>query len=553
MAGHQIRLLRHESRLKVGLVSVFTVGLWVGALGISLGAFSWLQEFGDETLGPAGLSLGSLISARLLSTFAMTLFLLLIFSNILVTYATLYRAHDLKLLVTSPIGWRSLFLARFVEALTLSSWGSFFLGSPLLIAFGQASEAPWSFYPMLLLAFVPLAILAAALGAGVTLGLVRFGARFGRGPWFLIGGLAIAGTFAVLRNRFGVLDPGQGASLGTLLALLEQTERPWIPSQWAVEAVLASARGEAGRGLLSLLTLGATAAGVLALVTEGAARFFYPGWSGLQGSGRKAEGGPSKIFDWADVLTSPLPEPSRSLFRKDLRLFWRDAAQWSQFLIFFGLMALYLSNMKRSSPAYEAELWQSLITGLNGVVCLLILATLTTRFIFPMISLEGRRVWILGLAPITWRQVLRQKLWLSLACTSVFTLGLAILSSLRLQLGLRPFLLTLVTVAVATVALSGLAVGLGAVFADFQEDNSSRIVSGMGGTLNFILSLAFVLIAATLQTALLQWSWVSRWGGLDLDQGAATAIGLGMLLLAGALATWLPLHFGLRSLERAEF
>jgi ABC-2 type transport system permease protein len=553
MTRHQLAQLRQQSRLKVALIVLFTAGLWWGGLRISLGALGWLQLFGDDFLGTTGLRLGGLIAARLLSTLTLTLFLMLVASNLLVHFAALYRARDLPLLLTSPVGWRPLFLARHLEALALSSWGTAFLGSPLLLAFGMTSGAPWSFYPILLLAFLPLAGLAGALGAGITLltmpFLARWRWRYGLPLIAVVGG----GFYGLLRRQFSLLDPGQGASLGTLLAVLEGSERPWLPSQWAVEAVLQGAAGETRQALLWLGALLLAAALALAGTLEIARRRFYPGWAALQdrGSGPSRQGG--LFFSLADRLTGPLPEPYRSLTRKDLRTFWRDPAQWSQFLVFFGLMALYVANMQRSSPAYDVEFWQSLITGLNGVVCLLILATLTTRFVFPLISLEGRRIWILGLAPVRWRQILVQKLFLSLASTAFFTLGLAVLSSLRLGLGSRAFAVTLFSIAVATVALSGLAVGLGALFADFQEDSPSRIVSGLGGTLNFILSLLFVLLTAGVQTFLLHSGPLLKWLDWRISQGGLTALGLAVLALLGAVATLLPLRLGLRHLERSEF
>ena len=42
-----------------------------------------------------------------------------------------------------------------------------------------------------------------------------------------------------------------------------------------------------------------------------------------------------------------LPVPVRLLIVKDLRLFRRDPLQWSQFLIFLGLLALYFFNIRR--------------------------------------------------------------------------------------------------------------------------------------------------------------------------------------------------------------
>ena len=99
-------------------------------------------------------------------------------------------------------------------------------------------------------------------------------------------------------------------------------------------------------------------------------------------------------------LTSMLPAQMRLLIIKDLRLFRRDPVQWGQFLIFFGLLALYFFNIRRFSYEVYYKGWVNMVSFLNVSVVALLLSTFTTRFIFPMISLEGRRFWILGLLPL---------------------------------------------------------------------------------------------------------------------------------------------------------
>ena len=95
-----------------------------------------------------------------------------------------------------------------------------------------------------------------------------------------------------------------------------------------------------------------------------------------------------------------LPKPIRLLILKDLRTFRRDPAQWSQFLIFFGLLAFYFINIRRLSYDVQKPYWRNLISFLNLSVTALILSTFTSRFIFPLLSLEGRNFWVLGLLPL---------------------------------------------------------------------------------------------------------------------------------------------------------
>jgi ABC-2 type transport system permease protein len=47
-------------------------------------------------------------------------------------------------------------------------------------------------------------------------------------------------------------------------------------------------------------------------------------------------------------------------------------------------------------------------------------------------------------------------------------------------------------IALMSATLSGLAVGLGALFPNFKEDNPSKIVSGFGGTLCLVASFLYI-------------------------------------------------------------
>src|SRR4030067_704958 len=102
----------------------------------------------------------------------------------------------------------------------------------------------------------------------------------------------------------------------------------------------------------------------------------------------------------------------RLMLLKDCRLLRRDPVQWSQFLIFFGLLGLYFLNVDRfNNPHSDISYltWINMVSFLNLAVVGLILSTFTTRFIYPMISLEGHCFWILGLLPMNRDTVLWSK------------------------------------------------------------------------------------------------------------------------------------------------
>jgi ABC-2 type transport system permease protein len=215
-------------------------------------------------------------------------------------------------------------------------------------------------------------------------------------------------------------------------------------------------------------------------------------------------------------------------------------------------MGIYIANLRNTSQSFEREVWRAWVACLNVGAVSLILATLTSRFVFPLVSLEGKRFWILGLAPLTYSQLVWQKFWLSVACTSVFTVALAALSGYMLDLAPIYYFLTVYSVVATNFGLSGLAVGLGTLYPNFQEDNPARIVSGMGGTLNLLLSVGYITLVVAAQCLVLQWNLLEMFsspGLFPVAMGGALVVITGLSLLC----TFVPMRLGLRNLESMEF
>ena len=505
IAYHALASVRRESKLKVAFVSVSAVLLWIGIFVGARVGFHLFETLGAEVLGVGQLTVSDVVMARMLSVFALALFVMLVFSNMLVAFATLYRSHEVPCLVLAPVTTTTFFLGRFYECVAFSSWASAYLGSPIMLAYGLATGAPLLFYPMLLAFYLPFVVIPAAIGAAVTMALVRFLSHVRRGRLIGVALAVLAVLFGYVRGRLQSPDLSDTATVQAIVEAMGRTQSPFLPSYWMSQGVLSAATGEAGEAVFYFLLLAANALLLLWLTAQAAEAWFHPGWSALQGGGegrRSRARGPLRHLD---AVFRVLPQPQRALMVKDFKLFWRDPAQWSQFVIFFGIMALYIANLGAARSFARQETWSAWATILNLTACMLILASLTSRFVYPLVSLEGPRIWILGLAPVGLRRIVWQKFWLSVGTTSVFTVSLAVLSAIRLDLDRTSFALSVVAIAATTVALSGMSVGLGSLYPNFQEDNPSRIVSGMGGTLNFMLSMLYIVLITVALALVLLW------------------------------------------------
>jgi hypothetical protein len=163
MMANEIRSLRRDSKLKILVVSSwFFLFLFVGWW-LFIKAFRFLHGF----------PVGDLLAVRVIALFFLTLFAMLVFSNILVAYSTLYKSKETDFLFSLPMDEQEIFVNRFIETLTYSSWAFLFLGMPLMVSYGVVFELEWYFYPALPLFFIPFIVIAGMLGTIIIVALLR--------------------------------------------------------------------------------------------------------------------------------------------------------------------------------------------------------------------------------------------------------------------------------------------------------------------------------------------------------------------------------------------
>ncbi len=552
MAIHNLASIRHESRLKVAVVGGAAILLWAGLLFTFLRAFSWLQD--QPGAGKDAIGVGDILMARLLGVFAVALLFMLLFSNVLIAFSTMYKAKEVHYLLVSPISIREFYFSRLVECVAFSSWASAYMGSPLIIAYGAVSGAPLAYYAAAACVYLPFVTIPAALGSMIAMTLTRIFPHLPRRALVAASAIAVAAMFLYLRQSFNADRLANDSSLvGLLMETTALSPSPFLPSTWASQGILSAAHGAYSEAAFLLLLLLSNALFFAMLGGELARRVFLAGFSAVAGSGENSARPLGRgLLGRLDGALAFLPDPIRPLIVKDIKLFWRDPAQWTQFVIFFGIMAVYVANLDDNSSMIRNDSYRSFIAGLNIAACSLILASLTSRFVYPLISLEGFRFWILGLAPLTLRQLMWQKFWLSVAMTAPFTVALIVLSSWLLDVGPMRFTVAVYSMALSNLSLAGLAVGLGSLYPNFEEDNPARIVSGMGGTLNFLLSVGYIAVIVASEMFLFQFDAMKLFrDGQQLWTALAVVIVADTLLSLACMLV--PMALGHRNLSRTEF
>jgi ABC-2 type transport system permease protein len=349
-----------------------------------------------------------------------------------------------------------------------------------------------------------------------------------------------------------------------MLRRLQFTENRLLPSWWLSTGLLEAARDEMADSILFLVLMVSNALFVRLLAVWASARLYRSAYSRLYGrrSGRKRT-----KTSWIDRAVARaagvLPDQVQLLIVKDLRLFLRDPVYWSQTLIFVGFLLLYFFSIPSIHYEVAQEAWVNLMSFLNVSVVGFLLSTFTTRFVFPMISLEGRRFWILGLLPVRRDRILWGKFAFGIGVSVISSCVLVLVSDSMLRVEPWIFLGHQLTCLILGVGLSGIAVGLGARMPNLREESPSRIAAGFGGTLTLVLSTLYIL-AVVLMTAVpchfclgaQSPESLTLFRGSDsigsLARNWLIAGTLGSILL-GVVATVVPLVIGFRAFRRLEF
>jgi ABC-2 type transport system permease protein len=548
----RVRGLRQQSPLLILVLVGFVLGYLVVGY--------WLFRWGLHFLYHFPL-VGALLSQRILFLIFGFFFVMLMFSNLIIGYSTLFKNRETQWFLSLPVRHRDVYRWKFLEALVVSSWALIFLSAPMMIAYGQVQQVPPMFYLQVALLYIPFVVLPALLGSWLILGLVRV-VGHPITKRILLGG-AIVTVLALVFSIRPVSDVDAVAdqdvvSFDQLLRHTRLSLNPMLPSAWLAKSMLGWAEGLSTQGLFYFLVLMANALFGLLIGFTVMGKFFYGSWSMAQSSRaerfqrqavakRQREARPSPL-EWCLRWLHPISQPTAALVLKDVRIFWRDPTQWIQFMIFFALLCIYVVNLRNVAFNFTNPFWEVMISHLNLAASALTLSTLTTRFVFPQFSLEGRRMWILGIAPVGLHRVMLQKFWLSCVTATIITTGLMIASSLMLHLPWQKVALFALAITLMSAALSGLSVGLGALFPNFKEENPSKIVSGFGGTLCLVVSFLYIsLFVALFALPDLRKVTEPRFH-FFLPDAWAIGIALGMSLLL----LFIPLLTAARRVKRLE-
>lgn len=531
----------YEAPLRVSATAVLIAVIWLGLYFLFHLVFNQFKRTPLEA---------TVAIPLIFNFFFVVMLVLLTFSNAIIAYGSLFRKKESAYLLSSPLTPLDIVTLKYLESLLLASWALVVLGIPLMLAMAEMAEKP-VFYVLFLAFFIAFIPIPGALGLLLAWAAARFFPRRMARPAAACTGVFIAGFVIWALRSLQLGDTATEVWLRSFYARMSFVESAFLPNNWVACGIDRALHNQFAE---SLLYLGVTAANALFMswVAVTIVAKYFNGSHDRASTGRAstpraattASGGP------AGLIFAYLPLPLRLVATKDLRTFFRDPLQWTQLVILFGLLFLYLTNM----PTLRLQLgrwegWSLIIPFLNLCAISLILATFTCRFVFPLVSLEGQKLWMIGLLPMPRSRVLLAKFAFAMTVTLSGAIGAMLLATIMLELNLVWALIHLVVVGAVCFGLCGFAVGIGARLPMFQEHEAARIANGLGGTTNLLASLALVAVVLAVMAGA---TWRSRDRG---SEAIPDVITLGVCLeaaLMSIVAGLAALRIGARHFNRVE-
>jgi ABC-2 type transport system permease protein len=499
--------------------------------------------------------IGDVLSAKLLGLAFVTFLMILVLSNVITALSTFFLSDDLELVVAAPVDPWHVYTARLGETILDSSWMVALLAVPLLGAYGVVYAAGPGYYLLALATVVPLLVIPAVLGSALTLVLVNiFPARRTRDLLALIGLLAAAGVVALFRflRPERLMRPEEFRDLVDFVAVLRTPTSPWLPSEWAAAALMSYLNGFFD--WFPFAFLWSTAAALLVLGAWLHQRYFLDGFSRAQEGAERREG--RARGDRLERWLQPLAPSTRGVVVKEIRTFFRDTTQWSQLILLAVLVVVYVYNIG-ALPLYTGErvsfLLINAVSFLNLGLAGFVVAAIAARFVFPAMSVEGRMMWLLRSSPLDIRALFWSKYWVGTVPLLVVALPLIVVTNVVLQAS--PFILTVTTVTMVgvTFALTAMALGLGALYPNYETENVAEIPTSFGGLLFMMAAVIYLAGIVVLEG----WPIYLYLQANLASEGASPStipliLGLSGAVLLTALAGWLPLRAGVKRVRSLD-
>ena len=427
--------------------------------------------------------------------------------NIVVSYSTFFKTREVAFLITSPISFTKLFLIKFLDNFFYSSSTLLLMVTAALTGYTSYFGLPWYFIPFAVIFLIlPFMFIAGTLGAITLLVIMRFAATFGIKQVLLSIALVYASAiilFYIFSSPVQLVTKvfEYFPNINNYFGFLESPFIKLLPNHWVADALYWIAAGKyfAAGWYVYLLVTVSILFFLFALIL--AKNWFYKTWlvflnlsSELSVKKRKINNG---VFSFEKK--SSLKPIREALLKRELLMFIREPSQWTHFLVMAFLITIFILSLSNIDAmilnAYNSYL-KTLIYLIIYLFNIFLIASMSLRFIFPLVSLEGETIWKIRSAPVNHKKLLLTRLFLYFSV--IFIIGQLLNFVSNYQFSITLAAISQLNTAFVTITLVSFNFGMGAAYANYKEKNPIRVASSQGASLTFLFTILYLVFLIVL-------------------------------------------------------
>lgn len=442
-----------------------------------------------------GVHIGLFLYHRLMALGFYVLFAIISIANILIAFATLFRNSEVDFLLALPLDAQNLFFVKFLD--------SFFYSSGLMFALVLASIAGYAaffkdFYAgafSIIFGIAPMIFSAACSGVIILLVLLKLSERTSlrvAAAFVATGYIAMTSFYIMLNNPFKLFNDVMRfyPHLDRYLGVLDPKIDYFAPSFWTANVFYFSVTRNIIGATASALIVSLTSLTLFWIMMILGKKYYVEAFWIAQ----------HKLFEKekAENTCARINIRPISFLRRDYLLFVREPSQVFHFILLIVLIFIFLFNLIRMKIYLPDPFIMTAAFTLIFAFNTFLILSLSVRFVYPMISLEGMGFWIVRSAPVKIEKVFYTKMFISVIFLSLLSiiLGYAAPSPFNNFLKLIP--LSLIFSVIGGIVIPLVVLTFGGTYADFREKSAVRLSSSHGATVSLLVALCVTILLSSI-------------------------------------------------------
>ena len=490
--------IRLETKLNLRVISR-NIGSGLIYTGFAVGAFYFSQQCIRFLLEE--IHIGLFLLHSFISMILFIFFVSVNVGNIIVSYSTLYKSEEVTFFFTKPIKPQKIFFLKFMDNFFYSSSTLLMILFSLLAGYVYYFKLSIVSFLFLLLNFIPFILSAGSLGVIILLFIIKLANHFGIKK--VIASL-IFGYISVILLFFKLNSPQ--ALISSMLKLYPILNKDryfedfipavlkYLPNNWLSQTAYWIVQGQIERSFAFIYLQVVLSAILFSTALFLGKKLYFSTWLFNQKiisddiSKRKIQ---NTLISFENK--SGMGAQTEAIFKKDVLVFLREPGQIIHFAILIFLTLIFIWSLTGIRFIGFGNIYlQTLIYLSIFLFNLLLITTLSLRFIFPLISLEGEAFWKIKSTPMNISNYMKAKLWLPGIIILLISISLGYFSNYKLGFNLK--LLSIILNLLATVTIIAINFGMGGLYANYKEKNAIRLSSSQGATLSFLINILFMIV-----------------------------------------------------------